>query len=215
MIKPHKCTHGFTLIEVLVSVLIFSIGLLGLAGLQITALRTVNNATLDTQATLALNDIIERMRANPVAVDADAFANPAIVCTTMPAPYCSQYNDQVAALSCTPAQMATYDLNVWFCGEQIAGGARTPPLSALFPQATFTIVCDDEVDNIVGEDGDPCTNGSQHTLTLAWQEQNPDKMDIRDAAGALTLDGDGDGAPDGDGVPDDFILKNITMTITP
>lgn len=209
MMKPKQCIHGFTLIEVLVSVLILAIGLLGLAGLQITGLRSVNNASLYTQGTLALNDMIERMRANPEAVNpltvgADAFANialgPATDCTIIPAPYCSQYNNganlnQVAAVSCTPAQMAAYDINVWFCGEQIGGGARTTSLGEIFPQATVTIVCDDNLDNT---DADPCNNGSQHTLTLSWQEQNPDKMDL-----------------DGNGVPDESIPKTITMTVNP
>lgn len=202
MMTQQQSTQGFTLIEVLVSVLILSIGLLGLAGLQVTGLRSVNNASLYTQGTLALNDIIERMRANPVAVDANAFANIALGtatdCTIIPAPYCSQYYDganQVPAASCTPANMAAYDINVWFCGEQLGGGARTTPLTTEFPQATVTIVCDYDSDTL---DADPCTDGSRHTLTLNWQEQNPDKMDF-----------------DGDGEPDAAITKTIAMTINP
>ena len=107
--------HGFTLIELMVAVLILSVGLLGLAGMQITGLRSVNNASSYTQGTLAVNDIVERMRANPAAVDANAFANvdsatnTNLDCTVMPAPYCSEYHDGtsvVAAQPCTPAQMA-------------------------------------------------------------------------------------------------------------
>ncbi len=54
--------RGFTLIEVMIAVLVLSIGLLGLAGLQVTALRNNQTAFLRTQAAILSGDIIERMR---------------------------------------------------------------------------------------------------------------------------------------------------------
>lgn len=56
--------RGFTLIEVLITVLILAIGLLGLAGLQTTALRSNHSAYLRSQATVLVYDIVDRMRAN-------------------------------------------------------------------------------------------------------------------------------------------------------
>lgn len=56
--------RGFTLIEVLVTVLILAIGLLGLAGLQSTALKNNHSAYLRSQATVLAYDIADRMRAN-------------------------------------------------------------------------------------------------------------------------------------------------------
>lgn len=53
-----------TLIEVLVAVLILSIGLLGLAGLQTLSLRSNHSAYLRSQATILAYDIADRMRAN-------------------------------------------------------------------------------------------------------------------------------------------------------
>ena len=58
---------GFTLLEMLVALLVLSFGLLGMAGLQATALRNNNNAYQRTQATVIALDIFERMRANRVA----------------------------------------------------------------------------------------------------------------------------------------------------
>ena len=55
---------GFTLIEVLVAVLILSIGLLGLAALQTTSLRSNHSSLLRSQATLLSYEIVDRMRAN-------------------------------------------------------------------------------------------------------------------------------------------------------
>jgi type IV pilus assembly protein PilV len=55
---------GFTLIEVLVSVFVLAIGLLGVAALQNTSLRNNHSAYLRSQATLLGYDAIDRMRAN-------------------------------------------------------------------------------------------------------------------------------------------------------
>lgn len=56
--------HGFTLLEVLISIVILSIGLLGLAGLQATSLQANQNAHYTSQANLLAYDIVDRMRAN-------------------------------------------------------------------------------------------------------------------------------------------------------
>lgn len=56
--------QGFTLLEVMIALVIFSIGLLGLAGLQAEALRYNNGAYQRSQATFLVNDIMDRMRAN-------------------------------------------------------------------------------------------------------------------------------------------------------
>lgn len=61
--RPRQA-RGFTLIEVMVAVLVLSIGLLGVAGLQLSALRANQSAGWRTQATYLAYDIIERMRLN-------------------------------------------------------------------------------------------------------------------------------------------------------
>lgn len=55
---------GYTLIEVLVALVVLSIGLLGVAGLQIAGLRGNLSAASRTQASYLAEDIIDRMRAN-------------------------------------------------------------------------------------------------------------------------------------------------------
>lgn len=64
---------GFTLIEVLVAVLVLSIGLLGLAGLQTTSLRNNNSAYMRSQAAILAYDMSDRMRANRDAAAAGAY----------------------------------------------------------------------------------------------------------------------------------------------
>ena len=64
---------GFTLLEVMVAVFVLSVGLLGLAHLQITALKTNQSADLRTQASMYASDILNRMRANRIASQTGAY----------------------------------------------------------------------------------------------------------------------------------------------
>lgn len=64
--------RGMTLIEVLVSVLILGIGLLGAAAIQLNALKYTDSATLSSQASFIAYDMMDRIRAN---VDGNATAN--------------------------------------------------------------------------------------------------------------------------------------------
>lgn len=59
-----KSVRGLTLIEILVAVLVVSVGLLGLAGLQAGALQQNHTAYTRTQVSNLAADITDRMRAN-------------------------------------------------------------------------------------------------------------------------------------------------------
>jgi type IV pilus assembly protein PilV len=56
--------RGLSMIEVLVAVVIISLGLLGMAGLQASGMRTSQSAFYRAQAAQFTNDMAERMRAN-------------------------------------------------------------------------------------------------------------------------------------------------------
>lgn len=62
--KTPTRNDGFSLIEVLIAVLVLSIGLLGLASLQSTTVRFNHDAYLRSQATSLAYDMADRMRAN-------------------------------------------------------------------------------------------------------------------------------------------------------
>jgi type IV pilus assembly protein PilV len=64
---PAKSQQGATLIEVLVAVVVLSIGLLGLAGLQATSVQSNYSAFYRSQATLLAYNLGDRMRANRTA----------------------------------------------------------------------------------------------------------------------------------------------------
>ena len=102
-------TQGFSLIEVLVALIVLSVGLLGLANLQGQSISSSYNSHLRTQATSLARSVIDRMRANREL--ATATENYQTVFGTPPpsaAIDCSN-ND------CTPVQIASYDLKEWKC----------------------------------------------------------------------------------------------------
>lgn len=58
---------GMTLIEVMVALLVFAIGILGVAILQLSALKYSDSASRRTQVNFIAQDLMERIRANPDA----------------------------------------------------------------------------------------------------------------------------------------------------
>lgn len=107
MMKQRKSTLylqlGSSLIEVLVSLLVLSGGMLGIAGVQSVSLRNNQAAYFRTQATMLTSEIIERMRANKIAVDNDDYDNVAGAATA----------SCFTAAGCTPGEMADQDIFDW------------------------------------------------------------------------------------------------------
>lgn len=56
--------RGFTILEVLIALLVFSLGLLGMAGLLVISVKTNHSAYLRTQASFLAQSMGDRMRAN-------------------------------------------------------------------------------------------------------------------------------------------------------
>ncbi len=107
--KLRKSTFGFSLLEVLVALAIFSIGLLGLANLQGQSISSSYNAHLRTQATSLARSIIDRMRAN---------RDQAIVVNN----YFTNFEQNppsnitnCSTVDCSAEEMARLDLLEWKC----------------------------------------------------------------------------------------------------
>ena len=95
--------QGFTLIEVLVSLFILAVGMLGMTALQNEGLKNNHAAFVDSQAQFLLADMVERIRANP--------GNNTYVIGYLETPAVITVN--CATTSCTSDQMALWDLNRW------------------------------------------------------------------------------------------------------
>lgn len=64
MNKNNLNQSGFTLIEVLVSVFVLTLGVIGVAGMQLTALRTTQQSNLQVTALQLAAEMADKMRAN-------------------------------------------------------------------------------------------------------------------------------------------------------
>jgi len=78
-----RSAAGFSLIEVLVALVVLSVGLLGLAALQSNAVEFNHDAYLRSQATILAYDIADRMRANRQEARNGAYDS--VFATTLPA----------------------------------------------------------------------------------------------------------------------------------
>lgn len=152
---PDARSAGFSLIEILVAVLIISVGVLGVAGLQLISLQNNTSAMFRSQAFQAAYEIIDRQRANPGESYAIALADPI--------PGAGAPTD-CRANACSTADMRTYDLATWLCDI-----AYDPVLCAF----------DARLDNgnLPGGDAAVVIAGDQMTVTVQWQDgRNPDPL---------------------------------------
>jgi type IV pilus assembly protein PilV len=111
--------RGATLIEVLVTMMIVAIGLLGAAGMQLASTRYQQTAYMRTQATVQAQFIVEKIKVNNSAVIAAAPPTPAnaylapvgyAAANALPAdPACGLAGQPV----CTAAQAAQRDMRDW------------------------------------------------------------------------------------------------------
>ena len=99
---------GFTLLEVMVAMVVLSVGLLSLAGLQVIGLRTGHSSYLRTQATIQSYDIIDRMRANEFGVTNGDYNQPTQVGSAG-----TEDTNCEAVNGCSTASMAAHDLFRW------------------------------------------------------------------------------------------------------
>jgi type IV pilus assembly protein PilV len=144
---------GFTLIEVLVSVLVLSIGLVGVAALQGVSLKNTQSAFMRSQATALAYDLADRMRANVIAARTGLY-DPGTAATVAA---CK------SATGCTAQDMAKNDLAEWN-----AAIATYLPMGQGF-------VCVDSTPNDGASAASPACDGSGTQLTVKiWWDDNRD-----------------------------------------
>ena len=96
-----RAHHGFSMIEVLITIFVIAAALLGTAALQAYALKVSQGGQFRTQAVILAADLVERVAANTSAAAAGNYE--ATLPLTSSATDCS-------ASACTAQQMARYDL---------------------------------------------------------------------------------------------------------
>ncbi len=115
-----KRVQGFTLIEVLIALVIMSVGMLGIAGLYVHSMQAGRTSLFRHHAVTLAGDVADRIRANPTAAAAYAGAG-------------ADNNCIDGGIDCTPAQMASNDILIW--GQQAANSLPTGTVVIVFDNA--------------------------------------------------------------------------------
>ena len=157
--SPTAREKGFSLIEVLVALLVLSIGLLGLAALQTTSLKYNTDSYTRTQATLLAYDIMDRMRSNLAAVSTGNYNVPSsATASSKIAAYNSCKNSatgcgcDLTGAKCSTSNLATYDLGKWY--ERLA---------ATLPEAST---------NLATISTSSSGSSTQVTIIIQWKDRD-------------------------------------------
>lgn len=144
---------GIGLIEILIAVIILSIGFLATARMQVQGIRASQQAYLRSQATFMLKDMADRMRSNQAGVDAGFYDGLSTLQNIQPASCASA----TATTACTPAMITQNDLAEWtaYLSNPGVGADFTPLLPS-----TDTIQASGEINLI----------GNIYNLTVVWGE---------------------------------------------
>ena len=157
--KLERGIQGFTMLEVLVSMFIMVIGILGVISLQMTSLTLNRDALKSVEANQLISDLVDRISANPVGTYAP------IVFGDVPVS-----GSNCTLSDCTVEQMAIYDTSRWLCAINSRDADNVPhpacvllDVNGSFPQGqgSITLV------------------GGQYRIMLQWADHQ--LADIRSA----------------------------------
>lgn len=74
-VNERLTSRGFGLIEVLIAIVIFAAGVLGVAGMQLNGLSMLSNSNALNTAVVGAADMADRIRANPLGLESGAYDN--------------------------------------------------------------------------------------------------------------------------------------------
>ncbi len=160
-----KQQRGVGIIEVLVALVVVSLGVLGMANLQLKGIKHSNSGYNRSKALMVAESITSRMRANRAGVLAGNYNNYSFTsaqntCSVRPDPYC-QTLGTTAAQSCSVAELAAYDLFSASCGNWGATESANGGVQDYLPLGgTLDVNCDDAT----------CTATSTYTVAVTWPE---------------------------------------------
>lgn len=97
----NKSQTGFSLVEVLITLVIMSVGMLGIAGLYVQSMQAGRTSMFRHHAVTLAGDVADRIRANPTA---DIAYTAAVGVNN---------NCILGGIDCTPTQMAANDILLW------------------------------------------------------------------------------------------------------
>ena len=135
---------GFSLIEVLVTLMLVAFALLGIAGLQAYSMRVNKGGQLRTQAVFLVADLAERLEANKVGAVAGSY----VLAKTNTPPAVST---ACISGSCSSDGLASYDLAQW-----------QNMIAAALPQSSWQV------------EQTTTGNPSVYTIKIWWEDRRTD-----------------------------------------
>lgn len=153
---------GISLIEVLITVLVMAVGMLGVAALQVKSLNTSQESYSKSQAVVVLEGMADLMRSDYEFIHSDEPGNNAY--SAQGNDWCTTPPTECTASSCTKEEQAQTNI-AQACNALIATG---------IPGAKMGAKCSDIGG---GPTSDPCSPGSMHLLYVSWQPTVRDDTD--------------------------------------
>lgn len=155
--RPCSPQRGVTLIEVLVSILVLSVGLLGMLGMQAGAMRFEHGAWVRAAVSSGVADFSDviRMLPNATAADIESVRTYAAeLAATADSTYFVPDTDCDSTV-CTPAEFASFQRVSW-----------RRSINASFPGGV----------GFIEQSGEP-SKSQNYTLTIAWADRSLEKED--------------------------------------
>lgn len=167
---------GVGMVEILVTLFILSVGLLGVASLQFVASFSNADALNRSQSVMVAQQLSERLRANALMsatsdgqvvaneyYDSDNYNFTTLSCTSGEQPFACYCEDHPASIpdcsqnQCSAAEFARFD------AYQVSCSAVSHN-----PSMTIALLCDDNDQT----DADSCSAGSRQQIMLSWPVVN-------------------------------------------
>lgn len=179
--SSRRTKSGFTLIELLIAIVIFAIGLFGIAGLQARGMQFTQGSQLRAIAVAQAEAMADRMRANPGGV-VEGHYN--VSGPTLKGVMPRSYSTDCGKADCDRLALSVYDLVTW--NGPTAASAPGESNADVLPEGSG-VVCIDSTP----ADGDSgnwtCDNaGGLYAIKVRWTERSVAANDRVDT------DGDGD-----------------------
>ena len=162
---------GFSLLEILISLVIMSVGMVGLAGLKIVAIKGENESHFRHEASLLMMELADRIRANSAGVDAGSYeAHGSISVTTAPSVLCDEG-------SCSASQLATFDM--YSVAKKISVAVPGSSVSITCPSNDCSTISAIEEDN--SDPANPIAAAAEikkiHTVLITWKVKKQKEED--------------------------------------
>jgi type IV pilus assembly protein PilV len=160
--KPARA-DGFSMLEVLISIIVLTVGLLGGAALQASAMASNRDARIASSAVLYAREIGEMMRGNKgVALKTTAADNPYLIDSSSAAPTASADCFQSSCASAT--DLAAWQMQDWYTR-----------VTAALPGARVTVCYDSTPYDAAGMPQWGCTNsGGVAVVKIGWTRRSTD-----------------------------------------